>query len=101
MQKWEYLEMTFSPQWGGESHIEAMPGEKVKLQELKERWANLWPTVTLEYVPYALEIVIPHAGLNAVFHDLCDYLGSLGWEAFSVIDRTEAVTLYFKRPLDK
>ncbi len=60
--------------------------EKVRLEELQKRWANSWPTMTLEHVPYSLENTISHMGFHAVFLNVCDCLGGLEWDAFSVSD---------------
>lgn len=98
MKKWEYLEFKkISSNPDGNKLLQIWPAYKINLDELKNYLAGYSSThVGSNTKDNYLILSLGDNDYGHVTHVVSDYLGSLGWEAYSAIGEG-AVTIYFKR----
>lgn len=102
MKKWEYLELRkLSSSSEGKNVLQIWPAYKINSENLKQYLAGYSSTrVGSNTKDNYLIVFLGENDCGHVTHALRDYLGSLGWEAYSAIG-DEDVTIYFKRVLPK
>jgi hypothetical protein len=99
--KWEYLRLSNVPSASivsGKDFLSIAPASKVDLQWLSQSY----PSIKMEGPNPSDEVlkIYPKTGESLkVYWSIIDYLGSEGWEPFSVDQDTtvRATTMHFKR----